>query len=159
RSHPFRGCVVLAPLAYLLSWTTYGTWLPGDERGWVEGGVPGIQPDNPARRDTARGRMKEAPVTLTAAQREGVEATVRDHCTFRGWPLHAVNARSNHVHVVLTAPEVAPEEVMALLKAWCSRRLNEQVGRRGALVDAPRRYEVDQRRGVFRERSPLRPRT
>jgi hypothetical protein len=24
------------PLAYFLTWTTYGTWLPGDERGWVE---------------------------------------------------------------------------------------------------------------------------
>jgi len=23
------------PLAYFLTWTTYGTWLPGDERGWV----------------------------------------------------------------------------------------------------------------------------
>jgi hypothetical protein len=24
------------PLAYFLTWTTYGSWLPGDERGWVE---------------------------------------------------------------------------------------------------------------------------
>ena len=24
------------PLAYFLTWTTYGTWLPGDGRGWVE---------------------------------------------------------------------------------------------------------------------------
>ena len=24
------------PLAYFLTWPTYGTWLPGDERGWVE---------------------------------------------------------------------------------------------------------------------------
>ena len=24
------------PLAYLLTWTTYGTWLPGDDRGWTE---------------------------------------------------------------------------------------------------------------------------
>jgi hypothetical protein len=24
------------PLAYFLAWSTYGTWLPGDERGWVE---------------------------------------------------------------------------------------------------------------------------
>jgi hypothetical protein len=23
------------PLAYFLTWTTYGSWLPGDERGWV----------------------------------------------------------------------------------------------------------------------------
>jgi hypothetical protein len=24
------------PLAYFLTWPTYGTWLPGDERGWVQ---------------------------------------------------------------------------------------------------------------------------
>ncbi len=24
------------PLGYFLTWVTYGTWLPGDERGWVE---------------------------------------------------------------------------------------------------------------------------
>ncbi len=24
------------PLAFLLTWTTYGTWLRGDRRGWVE---------------------------------------------------------------------------------------------------------------------------
>jgi hypothetical protein len=23
------------PLAYFLTWTTYGSWLPGDQRGWV----------------------------------------------------------------------------------------------------------------------------
>jgi hypothetical protein len=23
------------PLAYFLTWTAYGSWLPGDERGWV----------------------------------------------------------------------------------------------------------------------------
>ncbi len=23
------------PLAYFLTWSTYGTWLPGDERGWI----------------------------------------------------------------------------------------------------------------------------
>src|SRR5437868_1076725 len=24
------------PIAFLFTWTTYGTWLPGDARGWVE---------------------------------------------------------------------------------------------------------------------------
>ncbi len=27
------------PLAYYLTWPTYGTWLPGDERGWVKRGA------------------------------------------------------------------------------------------------------------------------
>jgi hypothetical protein len=24
------------PIGYFLTWVTYGTWLPGDARGWVE---------------------------------------------------------------------------------------------------------------------------
>jgi len=52
---------------------------------------------------------------------------VRDHCQFRNWTLHAVNARSNHVHTVVTA-DAAPELVMNQFKSWCSRRLNEQGG-------------------------------
>ncbi len=23
------------PIAFFITWPTYGTWLPGDERGWV----------------------------------------------------------------------------------------------------------------------------
>jgi hypothetical protein len=28
----------MPPIAYHLTWTTYGTWLPGDSRGWVQSG-------------------------------------------------------------------------------------------------------------------------
>jgi REP element-mobilizing transposase RayT len=113
------------PLAYLITWTTYGSWLPGDTRGWVEKGKAGIQePDDP-RQCAAQQQLLEAPVLLDGEQRGVVEATIRAHCEFRGWQIHAVNARSNHVHVVVTA-DVAPEAVMAQLKAWCSRRLNER---------------------------------
>jgi hypothetical protein len=24
------------PIGYFLTWVTYGTWLPGDARGWVQ---------------------------------------------------------------------------------------------------------------------------
>ncbi len=114
------------PLAYLLTWTTYGTWLPGDERGWVAADTPGVQAPDRAQWEAAYQRLKEAPVTLDAEQRALVEATVRDHCQVRGWPLHALNARSNHVHVVVTAAAIDPDTVMDQFKAWCSRRLNER---------------------------------
>ncbi len=112
------------PLAYLLSWTTYGTWLHGDERGWVESGEYGIRPPDPERKEAEGRRMTGEEVRLTADQRAVVEATIAAHCRIRGWILHAVNARSNHVHAVVTAG-AAPEVVMSQLKAWCSRRLSE----------------------------------
>ncbi|WP_246120230.1 transposase [Blastopirellula retiformator] len=54
-----------------------------------------------------------------------------DHCHFRNWILHAVNCRSNHVHVVVAA-DVHPKEVMRQLKYWATRRLNEMGASREA---------------------------
>ncbi|GIX03803.1 MAG: hypothetical protein KatS3mg113_0809 [Planctomycetaceae bacterium] len=98
----------MAVLAYHLTWTTYGTWLPGDSRGWVQWDEWGVKPPDPEQESAARRRMVEAAVLLTAEQRALVEQTIRDHCRIRGWHLHAVNARSKHVHVVVTADRELP---------------------------------------------------
>ena len=118
------------PLAYYLTWTTYGSWLPGDERGWVAKPGEFREPD-PAREGSAQRLMTEPALTLDAEQRRLVEDTVRKHCTIRGWHLHAVNCRTQHVHLVVTAPNRSPEEVMDQFKAWCTRRLKERERRRG----------------------------
>jgi len=119
-------------IAYFLTWTTYGTWLPGDARGWVShhdgsANTP-YRTGDPERETRARHAMKHRPVTLTPAMRGGVESAVRHAARGEGWHLHALNVRSNHVHVVLTAPDRAPERVMASLKAWASRHLNQAAG-------------------------------
>jgi REP element-mobilizing transposase RayT len=113
------------PLAYFLTWTTYGAWLPGDERGWV--GKPGqFRAAGPHRQEAAQRLMTEPDLTLDEAQRRVVEATIADHCRIRGWHLHAVSCRTQHVHVVVTAPGRHPEVIMDQFKAWCTRRLKER---------------------------------
>ena len=92
------------PLAYHLIWTTYGTWLPGDARGWIKSGVLGVQEPDPALEQRARDMMTESEVHLAREQCAAVEQTIRKHCRIRNWVLHAVNVRSNHVHVVVTCP-------------------------------------------------------
>ncbi len=118
-----------APLAYLLTWTTYGTWLPGDERGWVERDK-GIQSGDPSRQNIALLSMVDSACKLTRAQREIVEKTIADHCRIRGWQLRAVNCRSNHVHVVVSA-EVPPKEARMQFKAYCTRALKEHLHAQG----------------------------
>ncbi|HYV34313.1 MAG TPA: transposase [Gemmataceae bacterium] len=126
-------------LAYHLTWTTYGTWLPGDKRGWVKKKVLGIQEPDPEREKQALICMAENAVVFTPAQRALVEQTIRAHCRFRNWTLHAVNARSNHIHVVVTANS-EPDEIMNQLKAWCSRKLSDAAGLKGRVaVKAGRR--------------------
>lgn len=102
--------------AYHITWTTYGTWLPGDARGWVKQGELGVQLPDPDRERDARGPMVESAVVLTYEQRDLIEQTIRDHCRIRGWVLHAVNARTNHIHVVVTADR-DPGEVRDQFKA------------------------------------------
>jgi REP element-mobilizing transposase RayT len=115
------------PLAYHITWTTYGSWLHGDQRGWVETGTLEIKPGDSEREEETRGMMKESAVVLTEEQRALVEQVIRQHCAIRGWTLHAINVRTNHVHVVISADR-SPEEVMSQLKAWTSRRLSDQAG-------------------------------
>ena len=111
------------PLAYLLTWTIYGTWLPGDDRGWIEKQADLRQPDLERQRQAVM-LMKELPLTLADDQREIVQSVIRRHCEIRKWQLHAVNCRTNHVHAVITADR-HPDDIMDQLKAWCTRRLKE----------------------------------
>lgn len=113
------------PLAFLLTWTTYGSWLPGDSRGWVDGQGQ-MQPPNESLVRAARQSMAESVVTLSSEQRLLVEQTIREHSQIRGWFLHAVNCRTQHVHVVVTAFGLSPPAVMNQFKAWCTRRLKEK---------------------------------
>jgi Transposase IS200 like len=113
------------PLAYFLTWTTYGTWLRGDSRGWNRKHQAETHPANPLFVEMARSEMKEPEFRLSVDHRRIVEETIRDHCRIRAWHLHAVNARSNHVHVVVTAAGYQPETVRDQFKAWCTRRLKE----------------------------------
>ena len=68
------------PLAYHITWTTYGTWLPGDSRGWVKSKAPGIQAPNARVEEGARGKLDQTPVMLTEEERQIVEQTIRRHC-------------------------------------------------------------------------------
>ena len=63
------------PLAYFLTWPTYGTWLPGDERGWVEY-RHGWQLPDPARKREAQARLTDDACLLDQDQRRLVELTI-----------------------------------------------------------------------------------
>lgn len=118
------------PLAYFLTWSTYGTRLHGDARGSVDRrhnrvDTPRLAPD-PARELASMRRMRWPPLYLAVNGRAVVSSTVRRHCEIRGWRLLALNVRTNHVHVVVNCGRaVSPEKAMEQFKAWCTRRLRE----------------------------------
>jgi hypothetical protein len=52
-----------------------------------------------------------------------VNATIVTHCSLRDWQLHAVNCRTNHCHVVVTANGYNGETVRDQFKLWSTRQL------------------------------------
>ena len=123
---------------WLLTWTTYGTWLPGDRRGFVSGVK---QPDGtrleqnqpgtpyaanlPALHTYASGLMKGEPVWLTPQQTGILLDQFRETARVRGYNLLGLAIMANHVHLVV---EVAEGTRAALLlrdfKGYGSRALN-----------------------------------
>ncbi len=117
------------PIAYFITFRTYGTWLHGDERGSVDRryhnrvGTPKMG-KNSGLVQRERELLKHPPVVLDAVQRQSVEATVIEVCRVRGYGLQAINVRSNHVHVVVDAAD-KPEQIMRSFKAYATRNLRQ----------------------------------
>ena len=107
--------------AVFITWTTYGTWLPGNRRGWRHRNDGHTMP-KPLLEEWARKQLKGEAVLLSPPLRRIVESACQNHCSHRGWGLLAANARSNHVHVVIAA-NAEPKTICDQLKANCTREL------------------------------------
>jgi REP element-mobilizing transposase RayT len=138
------------PLAFFLTWTAYGSWLPGDDRGWVDGHGEVHGPE-PQQQVLALRRMAEEAVVFDPLQRVAVEEAITAHCRVRGWHLHAVECRSQHVHVVVTAVDRAADDVMKQFKSWATRALKVITGARGLPSRTRWWTEGGSRRQIFCE--------
>jgi REP element-mobilizing transposase RayT len=128
---------------WFFTWTTYGTWLPGDERGfvspiegdagrWVRHNIPGTphDADIPALKRWAAGNLKSPPVRLVKEQADALLAQFQETAAHRTWLLLAVAVMATHVHLV-TGVEGDPEpfDILRDFKSYGSRELNRRWGR------------------------------
>jgi REP element-mobilizing transposase RayT len=116
------------PLAYLITFRTYGTWLPGDARGSIDrynnkyGGAR-VRPNATLTAQHAK-KLKCEPVKLNAHQRRAVEEATKEVCKHRKWKLYAIPVRTNHIHVVVAA--IADEDrVLNDFKSYATRKMRE----------------------------------
>lgn len=118
------------PLAYLLTFRTYGTWLHGDDRRSVDRhgkniyGTPDIEPDSDLYSKMTE-KMKQPPFLLNKLQRSAVETAIKDLCRTRRYDLQAINVRTNHVHAVVSAQAI-PERIVDAFKAFATKKLREE---------------------------------
>lgn len=126
---------------WLLTWTTYGSWLPGDARGSVtrirEGtDGPRIEhdlfetpytPTIPGLASSSAERLKREPIRLNREQAIVVAGQVLEVAKHRGWTLLAGSIMANHVHLVVAADEQIPSfKLMQSFKSYASRALNRE---------------------------------
>jgi REP element-mobilizing transposase RayT len=115
------------PLAYLITFRSYGTWLHGDERGSIDRfhnryRSPYIAPNPRWHRHNAQA-LKRGAVILDAAQRKSVEQSIRANCECRRWHLHALNVRTNHAHVVVSIGSANPQHALTAFKANATKQM------------------------------------
>lgn len=89
-------------LAIMVTMTTYGTWLRGDRRGWVDDGV--IMPPDPLLEERDARRMKHAPFRFDGNRLWDVGAMIgRSLIERMDVTMLALTVQTWHVHFVIAA--------------------------------------------------------
>ncbi len=108
------------PLAYLITFSTYGSHLHGDAKGSVDRyhnrhDEPFVPPD-PIRGQMMRNRMRHSSYSLDEPRRILVLEAMQEVCRYRNWSLLAAHVRTKHAHAVVEA-EVTPEIILNKFKS------------------------------------------
>jgi hypothetical protein len=89
-------------LATMITLTTYGTWLRGDQRGWVDNGK--TLPPDPELESADRDRMKHNPFLFQPSQFLRIGQFIGDSLNQRKCvAIHAMTVQSWHCHIVIAA--------------------------------------------------------
>ncbi len=128
---------------WFLTWTTYGTWLPGDERGFVspvrigpgpevKHNIPGTPYDAnmPRLREHVLRHLPYPPIYLVLEQAGAVHDQFHETAGHRKWLIVADAVMCNHAHIVVGVPgDPDPETILRDFKAYASRKLNRGWGK------------------------------
>jgi hypothetical protein len=108
-------------MVYLITFNCYGTWLPGDERGWIERGS-GYRGPNPGLNKYCRDAMNGQLYILDMAKAVTVLEAIREVCRFRDWDLIAAHVRTTHAHIIVDRLRNTDRAIVDF-KSYASRAL------------------------------------
>jgi len=115
------------PLAHLITFRCYGSWLHGDARGSVDREHNQYKAPyaraNENRSIHNRGLLKGEPVALDGSRCSSVESAIRETCIYRQWILRAISVRTNHVDVVVSIGAKKSELALNAFKANATRQM------------------------------------
>lgn len=85
-------------VGYMVTWTTYGTWLQGDKRRYVKDGKT-LLPNEVLAEANAKALTKNT-VQLSFNQRRIAEEAIRQKAIQFGQRIYALSVCAKHVHLV-----------------------------------------------------------
>jgi len=85
-------------IAYMITWTTYGSWLQGDERKYVKDGQT-LEPNQNLKKSNLLS-LKRQIMKLTPSQQNIVQNTILEEAKRINHKIHAITVCSNHIHIV-----------------------------------------------------------
>lgn len=117
-------------VGYMLTWTTYGSWLPGDKRGYVQDGQ--ILPGNVRTLERNKQRQKSPIVRLSTREKQIVHRVILTEAQKLGHQIEVCVVFSNHVHLLARPHSESIEEVVGRYKSVTTCAL-WQHGRKGRI--------------------------
>ncbi|MFH1417864.1 MAG: transposase [Planctomycetota bacterium] len=132
---------------WLLTWTTYGSWLPGDKRGFVSrapraNGNHNVRntPETPYDsggvdlRESAKARMKGKAIELTAEHAALLAESFGESATTHSIGVIAFAMMPDHIHILCQSADHDGSRLLKLFKGAASHRLGQSF----QLANAPR---------------------
>jgi hypothetical protein len=120
---PQRGMIRSATRTTFVTTTTYGSWLPGDLRGYVQDGV--VLPGSPRLLDHARSLLGREPVSFNDAEIVKLECAIRAAADEFHYRLTDLAIESWHLHWIIGHGADAVATMVGRLKT----RMRQAIGR------------------------------
>ncbi len=118
-------------LGYMLTWTTYGTWLQGDYRGYVVKGGDVLREAKSLEQDN-RERMVKDAVAFSVREQAVVRNAILGEADRLAQRIFALAVDSTHVHIVAGYTPLPIHKVAAYYKN-AARQALKPLGRRGKI--------------------------
>ena len=114
----------------MITWTAYGSWLPGEKRGYVAHGQ--VMPGNEQLLKRNKDRQKSPAVILNERERKIVQEVILAEAQRISQTIEALVVYSNHVHLLARPHTGSIEEIVSRYKSKTTRAL-WQNGRQGRI--------------------------
>lgn len=105
----------------MVTWTMYGNWLPGDNRGYVKNGR--ILPADNKLLQANKARQKSPAVKLNAREKKIVREEILTEAEKINHEIIALAVCTNHIHLLARPHSQSIEELVGRYKSLTTRAL------------------------------------